>query len=104
VTLRNVTAGISGVDDVEITKGLAVGEQVVTEGGDRLKDGATIQTSADRPAGAATSAGKGGRGARAPGGAAAPPAATPGDATAPAANGAARPRGNRGSGAPRTSP
>ena len=50
VTLRNVTAGISGVNDVAITKGLAVGEQVVTEGGDRLKDGAKIQTSADRPA------------------------------------------------------
>ena len=114
VTLRNVTAGISGVDDVEITKGLAVGEQVVTEGGDRLKDGATIQTSADRPAGAATDAGKGGRGARAPGGAAAPPSAAPADAAAPPsaapadaaapANGAARPRGNRGSGTPRTSP
>ncbi len=51
VSLRNVTAGISGVDDVAITDGLAFGEQVVTEGGDRLKDGARIQTSADRPAG-----------------------------------------------------
>jgi multidrug efflux system membrane fusion protein len=47
VSLRNVTAGIAGVNDVEITKGLAVAEQVVTEGGDRLKDGARIQTSAD---------------------------------------------------------
>jgi multidrug efflux system membrane fusion protein len=50
VSLRNVTAGISGVNDVAITNGLTVGEQVVTEGGDRLKDGARIQTSADRPA------------------------------------------------------
>jgi len=49
VSLRNVTAGVSGVNDVAITKGLALGEEVVTEGGDRLKDGATIQTSADRP-------------------------------------------------------
>ncbi|HEX6136920.1 MAG TPA: efflux RND transporter periplasmic adaptor subunit [Casimicrobiaceae bacterium] len=49
VSLRNVAAGISGVNDVAITKGLALGEQVVTEGGDRLKDGATIRTSADRP-------------------------------------------------------
>ena len=51
VALRPVTAGLSGVDDVAISKGLAVGEQVVTEGGDRLKDGARVQTSADRPAG-----------------------------------------------------
>jgi multidrug efflux system membrane fusion protein len=49
VSLRNVTAGVSGVNDVAITSGLALGEEVVTEGGDRLKDGARIQTSADRP-------------------------------------------------------
>ncbi|HSU43366.1 MAG TPA: efflux RND transporter periplasmic adaptor subunit [Casimicrobiaceae bacterium] len=68
VSLRNVTAGVSGVDDVEITKGLAVGDVVVTEGGDRLKDGARIQTNADRPAAATgapptgTDAGRRGRG------------------------------------------
>jgi multidrug efflux system membrane fusion protein len=50
VSLRNVKAGVSGVDDVAITTGLALGEIVVTEGGDRLKDGAKIQTSAERPA------------------------------------------------------
>jgi len=49
VSLRNVTAGVSGVNDVAIAKGLALGEEVVTEGGDRLKDGAKVQTSADRP-------------------------------------------------------
>jgi multidrug efflux system membrane fusion protein len=49
VSLRNVTAGVSGVNDVAITNGLAAGEQVVTEGGDRLKDGARIQTGTDRP-------------------------------------------------------
>ena len=71
VALRNVTAGVSGIDDVEITQGLAVGDVVVTEGGDRLKDGARIQTSADRPAGAnaaapaGTEAGRRGRGPRA---------------------------------------
>jgi multidrug efflux system membrane fusion protein len=63
VSLRNVTAGISGVDDVAITKGLATGEEVVTEGGDRLKDGARIQTSADRPAAPAADSGTGRRGA-----------------------------------------
>jgi multidrug efflux system membrane fusion protein len=50
VALRNVTAGVSGVNDVAITTGLSLGEVVVTEGGDRLKDGAKIQTSAERPA------------------------------------------------------
>jgi multidrug efflux system membrane fusion protein len=50
VSLRNVTAGIAGIDDVAITRGLAVGEQVVTEGGDRLKDGARIQTGTERHA------------------------------------------------------
>ena len=50
VKLRDVTAGISGVDNVAIAKGLALGEEVVTEGGDRLKDGARVRTGADRPA------------------------------------------------------
>ena len=87
VSQRNVTAGLSGVNDVAITNGLTAGEQVVTEGGDRLKDGSTIQTSADRPAPApgATEnapARTGRRGARAPGAGNAPdasrtPAAAP---------------------------
>jgi len=80
VALRNVTAGVSGVDDVEVTQGLAVGEEVVTEGGDRLKDGARIQTGAERAAGAASS-GAGGIGAR-----------TPGPGTAPADGKGGRPR------------
>ena len=67
VALRNVTAGISGVNDVAITNGLAVGEQVVTEGGDRLKDGARIQTSAERPTAAEPSTRGGPRGERASG-------------------------------------
>jgi membrane fusion protein, multidrug efflux system len=45
VSLRNVTRGEAGVDDIAIAIGLELGEQVVTEGGDRLKDGARIQTS-----------------------------------------------------------
>ncbi len=56
VALRNVTRGEAGVDNVAIATGLALGEQVVTEGGDRLKDGARVQTSVDRPAGAASGA------------------------------------------------
>lgn len=63
VTLRNVSSGLAGVDDVEITKGLVAGERVVTEGGDRLKDGARVQTgAAARPAsGAASGSSRGGR-------------------------------------------
>ena len=64
VNLRNVTRGEAGVDNVVIATGLEVGEQVVTEGGDRLKDGARIQTSVDRPAGAASGAASGARGGR----------------------------------------
>jgi multidrug efflux system membrane fusion protein len=48
VKLRDVTAGVAGVSDVVIAKGLALGEVVVTEGGDRLKDGATIRTAPAR--------------------------------------------------------
>ena len=56
VSLRNVTRGQAGVNDIAIATGLDLGEQVVTEGGDRLKDGARVQTSADRPAGSASAA------------------------------------------------
>jgi membrane fusion protein, multidrug efflux system len=59
VSLRPVTAGLSGVAAVAITSGLQVGEQVVTEGADRLKDGARVQTSAERPVRAASGAGGG---------------------------------------------
>jgi multidrug efflux system membrane fusion protein len=64
VSLRNVTRGEAGVDNVVIASGLELGEQVVTEGGDRLKDGARVQTSVDRPAGAASGAASGARGGR----------------------------------------
>lgn len=65
VSLRNVTQGDAGVANVVITSGLALGERVVTEGGDRLKDGARVQTSADRPAGAGAASGaQGGRAGR----------------------------------------
>jgi multidrug efflux system membrane fusion protein len=71
VALRNVTRGESGVDNVAITTGLELGEQVVTEGGDRLKEGAKVQTSVDRPAGAASGAASGARGRRGAGASAA---------------------------------
>jgi multidrug efflux system membrane fusion protein len=112
VSLRNVAAGISGVNDVAITTGLALGEQVVTEGGDRLKDGARIQTSAERAAPADGASPGGRRGNRAPGTAAAPraPGATQGadtdGKTAPAAgrDAAAAPARSNRAASPRTSP
>ncbi|MGJ7528756.1 efflux RND transporter periplasmic adaptor subunit [Variovorax sp. GB1P17] len=78
VSQRPVKRGESSVDNVAIMSGLESGERVVTEGGDRLKDGARVQTSVERPAtpasGAASGARRGGghrgeRGANGSGGA-----------------------------------
>lgn len=56
VALRAVTAGLSGIDDVAISKGLSLGEVVVTEGGDRLKDGARVRIGTEPPAATASGA------------------------------------------------
>jgi multidrug efflux system membrane fusion protein len=42
VGVRQVTVGVTDADDVSIERGLAVGEQVVIEGAERLRDGAAI--------------------------------------------------------------
>ncbi|HXA35412.1 MAG TPA: efflux RND transporter periplasmic adaptor subunit [Steroidobacteraceae bacterium] len=56
VKVRPVTLGVVDGERVAITKGLGVGEVVVTEGGDRLRDGALVQLpSAAAPAAAARS-------------------------------------------------
>jgi len=47
VSQRNVTRGQATPERVVIASGLQAGEQVVTEGADRLKDGATVQLAAD---------------------------------------------------------
>jgi len=52
VSLRTVTRGQASVDKVQIATGLKVGEQVITEGADRLRDGASVVLPNDRPAGA----------------------------------------------------
>ncbi|MBC7733010.1 MAG: efflux RND transporter periplasmic adaptor subunit [Bacteriovorax sp.] len=52
VQLRRVTRGDASVENVIIATGLQAGEQVVTEGADRLKDGARVQTSAGAASGA----------------------------------------------------
>ena len=89
VTLRKVTRGQATVGQIAITEGLKPGERVVTEGGDRLKDGATVQLQGQAPAAAGQRPGQGARAARAgqPDGAGAPPSAPPG-----AADGQRRPR------------
>ncbi|RYZ01672.1 MAG: efflux RND transporter periplasmic adaptor subunit [Comamonadaceae bacterium] len=84
VSMRNVKRGDASVESVVITEGLKEGERVVTEGGDRLKDGSSVQLPTDAPRQ---------RGMR-PGGApgATPPAAAAsGAASAPAS----RPRQRR---------
>ena len=80
VALRPVKRGQATADKVEITSGLAAGEQVITEGADRLKDGARVILPGDKPGfgagGAAGAADKlrGNRGASPDGTAAAPSA------------------------------
>ena len=51
VTQVTVVQGVSTADSVQITKGLQVGERVITEGGDRLKDGAKVSLPGDAASG-----------------------------------------------------
>jgi len=47
VQRRAIKAGLSTITDVVITDGLQAGEQVVTQGADRLRDGAKVQLAED---------------------------------------------------------
>jgi multidrug efflux system membrane fusion protein len=67
VSLRNVKRGIATTDRVAITDGLQAGEKVITEGADRLRDGARVVLPGERPASGAFG---GRRGASGPGAAA----------------------------------
>jgi multidrug efflux system membrane fusion protein len=49
VALRTVTRGQASATQVEIRTGLKAGEQVITEGADRLKDGAKVILPGDKP-------------------------------------------------------
>lgn len=63
VSMRNVQRGEATPDYMAITEGLQVGDRVVTEGADRLKDGARVQLAAERAAsGASAASGPGRRG------------------------------------------
>ncbi|MEM5295776.1 MdtA/MuxA family multidrug efflux RND transporter periplasmic adaptor subunit [Burkholderia sp. JPY481] len=66
VTVRQVKVGPVDGERTSIQSGLAVGERVVTDGSDRLREGAKITIPAERPRGAS-----GAHGASAPPGAAA---------------------------------
>ena len=58
VSVQPVTLGVADGDRVAVTQGLAAGELVVTEGGDRLRDGAHVElpSPALRPTGTPPSA------------------------------------------------
>ena len=97
VSQRAVTRGVATPDRVVIATGLQAGEQVVTEGADRLKDGARVQLGADR----ASAPGHGADRASAPGRGASRPAGALWPAGASWPGGASRPhRGDRAGSAP----
>ena len=52
VSMRPVTRGQTTSDKVVIASGLKAGEQVITEGADRLKDGSRVSLAGDAPRGA----------------------------------------------------
>jgi len=52
VSMRPVKRGQATVDRVQVTEGLKPGERVITEGADRLKDGAKVTLPGERPQGA----------------------------------------------------
>jgi len=61
VSLGKVTRGPATGASMSITQGLQPGERVITEGGDRLTDGADVQLSGDKPrAGGGSGSGGGG--------------------------------------------
>jgi multidrug efflux system membrane fusion protein len=64
--MRTVQRGGATVDQVLILSGVAAGETVVTEGGDRVRDGGRVQLAGQSPMGGASGAG-GMRGPRARG-------------------------------------
>lgn len=94
VAVRPVTRGQATVDKVQIRAGLKAGEQVITEGADRLKDGARVTLPGDKPQ---TGAGgrRGNRGAEGRGG-------RPAADAAPATPSAAPPAPAAAAGAPAT--
>ena len=58
VSLRPVKRGQATADKIQIATGLKAGEQVITEGADRLKDGASVVLPGDSPKGMNGAGGK----------------------------------------------
>jgi multidrug efflux system membrane fusion protein len=83
VKLRPVVRGQPVGDRVQVASGLQIGEKVITEGADRLRDGARVVLPGDTPRGAG---GAGGGGRRPRDGASAPGAAAPASSALPAAS------------------
>jgi len=52
VSMRTVKRGQATVDKIQVLEGLTPGERVITEGADRLKDGAKVTLPGERPQGA----------------------------------------------------
>jgi multidrug efflux system membrane fusion protein len=75
VSVRPVTLGVVDGERVAVTAGLKAGEVVVTEGGDRLRDGAPVILPGAPAAGATRPPGKPGTGKAGAGKPAAPGAA-----------------------------
>ncbi|MDB5424794.1 MAG: efflux transporter periplasmic adaptor subunit, partial [Phenylobacterium sp.] len=84
VTMVKVVQGPATPTTVSVTQGLQAGEKVITEGGDRLTEGARVQLPGDKPGTGGGGGRRNRRGGQAGGGAAAtatgaaPPAATAG--------------------------
>ena len=57
VTVRPVQTGITDGDKVQVVSGLAVGDNVVVDGADRLREGSRVNIGADTPASTANPAG-----------------------------------------------
>jgi multidrug efflux system membrane fusion protein len=72
VGVRPVTLGVVDGEKVAVTAGLKAGEVVVTEGGDRLRDGAQVQLPSNAPAPAAGAPAAGAQPPGKPGAAATP--------------------------------
>jgi len=64
VAMRTVKRGQATVDKIQVTEGLKPGERVITEGADRLKDGAKVTLPGDRPQGARGQGAQGQQGER----------------------------------------
>src|SRR5512140_85080 len=87
VAQRPVRRGQATVDKVQIASGVQVGERVITEGADRLRDGSRVVLPGDTPGAAGARGAASGRRRGGPDGAASAPVGGAAAATAPATAG-----------------